>query len=94
MKKEFLSLLFLATAIAFGSYTEEKRDEAKAEAQGEIQALREEVNELRSALEKREKMAERSDINFTDYGPEFLSLDIEEYTEKNTNFRTTLWTGE
>ncbi|OFO53537.1 cupin [Porphyromonas sp. HMSC077F02] len=33
-------------------------------------------------------------MNFTDYGPEFLSLDIEEYTEENTNFRTTLWTGE
>lgn len=94
MKKKFLSLLFLATAIAFCSCTEEKRDEAKAEAQAEIQELREEVNELRSALGKREKVAERSDINFTDYGPEFLSLDIEEYTEKNTNFHTTLWTGE
>ncbi len=94
MKKRFFSLLFFATVIAFGSCTEEKRDEAKAEAQEEIQELREEVNELRSALGKREKVAKRSDINFTDYGPEFLSLDIEEYTEENTNFRTTLWTGE
>lgn len=94
MKKKFLSLLFVTTAIVFGSCTEEKRDEAKAEAQEEIQELREEVNELRSALGKREKVAKRSDINFTDSGPEFLSLDIEEYTEKNTNFRTTLWTGE
>lgn len=94
MKKRFLSLLFLATAMAFGGCTEEKQDAAKAEAQEEIQELREEINELRGALGKREKDIERSDINFTDFGPEFLSLNIEEYTEKNTNFRTTLWTGE
>ena len=50
MKKKFLSLLFVTTAIVFGSCTEEKRDEAKAEAQEEIQELREEFNELRSAL--------------------------------------------
>ena len=41
MKKRFLSLLFLTTAIVFGSCIEEKWDEAKAEAQAEIQELRE-----------------------------------------------------
>ena len=32
-------------------------------------------------------------VNFKDYGPAPLVLDIDEYTVSNTNFRTTLWTG-
>lgn len=31
--------------------------------------------------------------NFKDYGPNPFVINIEEATEKNTNFRTTLWTG-
>ncbi|MGL5262928.1 MAG: cupin domain-containing protein [Bacteroides sp.] len=33
------------------------------------------------------------EVVLKDYGPAPLVLDIDDYTLKNTNFRTTLWTG-
>lgn len=36
----------------------------------------------------------RRPVNLMDYGPEPFTVNIEEVTELNTNFRTALWTGE
>ncbi|MDO5035627.1 MAG: cupin domain-containing protein [Porphyromonas sp.] len=94
MKKRVLSILFIATAVIFGSCTVEQQEAAKKEAQEEIQELKEEVAELRNKLGLKEaEMLDPESFDFTDHGPDFLTLDIEEYTEANTNFRTTLWTG-
>ncbi|MDO5017631.1 MAG: cupin domain-containing protein [Porphyromonas sp.] len=93
MKKSILSIVLLAGALMFGSCTTEQRNAAQAEAQEEIQELKEEIEELRSALGQKEKNIENMDLDFTDHGPDFFSVDIEDYTDANTNFRTTLWTG-
>ncbi len=40
------------------------------------------------------KKETKADVVLKDYGAEPTVLDIEDYTESNTNYRTVLWTGE
>lgn len=76
--KRIITILLLSSALLFGSCTTEKQEEQNETA--------------KVAQEESTRKAE--DFDFTDKGPGFFSIDLEEYTKANTNFRTTIWTGE
>lgn len=82
-KTNWITTVLMSLALlVMASCSEKEQKEAKEEMQKEAQETAEELG-----------MIDKSQFDFLDHGGEFFSVDIEEYTEVNDNFRTTIWTG-
>lgn len=79
-------MALICAALLTGACSEQKQKEAQAEFQEELQDAKEDLG-----LAK--KQVDKSRFDFKDHGGEPFTVDIEEYTEANDNFRTTIWTG-
>lgn len=83
MKKR-VTTLFIAVSVLFAACTAEQKEEAHEKAQEikEELGIEDDDDEDNIALD------------FSDKGGEISLFNIEEYTKRNENFRTTVWTGD
>lgn len=79
MKKVIL-IAAVVGALLMTSCTESQQQEA-----------REEMQELKAEL--KDDVVDASQFDYSDHGEQFFTVNIEDYTKGNTNFRTTVWTG-
>lgn len=81
--KKTITTLFLAVSLIFTACNAEQKEEA-----------REEIQEIKEELGMEEDDDDDAIVyDFSDKGGEISLFDIEKYTKKNENFRTTVWTG-
>lgn len=88
MKKSMTIMSLVCAGFLMCACTEQQSREAKEEFNEEVTDLKEDLG-----LVQERKDVDRSLLDFQDHGGEPYSVDIEAYTEANTNFRTTVWTG-
>lgn len=93
MMKRITTVALIGAALLTAGCTQQQRDKAKAEMREEMTEAREEVNETRQDLGLATKSVDKKNFDFKDHGGEPFVVDIEDYTDANQNFRTTVWTG-
>lgn len=76
--KRIVSVLLLSTALFLGGC----KTETKQESRETVQEMQHDSN------------VKAEDFDFSDRGPGFFTINIEDFTSANTNFRSTVWTGE